>query len=94
MSASQAAKPKKAVTAEFPEYDYDDPSGAKSRLHEFQLLRQSAGLSEDDEDWLRAAGEVLANQTKALVAKWRAVTAAHPHSAEYPRRPDRRKDPR
>lgn len=94
---------KRAETAEFrkvaeeiPSYDYGEPSAAKSpiSMKEFALLKQSANFTEEDEDWLRTAGEVLANQTKKLVEKWRTVLAAHPHLARYSQRPDGQKDPR
>jgi hypothetical protein len=77
-------------------YDYGAPLAAKSPITaaELELLKQSAGFTAEDEHWLRAAGEILADQTAQLVEKWRAVIAAHPHLARYSLRPDGQKDPR
>jgi len=84
----------KMVANEIPGYDYGSPSVAKSPIttQELEHLRQSAGFSAEDERWLRVAGEVLSNQTKGLVEKWRAVIAAHPHLAKYSQRLDGQKD--
>src|SRR5437773_793776 len=59
---------------------------------EFELLEQSAAFSEDDKYWLSVAGEILEDQTKQLVAKWREVIAALPHLARYAQKPGGEKD--
>lgn len=77
-----------------PGYDYGSPNSAQSPIgtDEFELLKQSAGFTSEDEHWLRIAGEVLADRTKDLVGKWRDAIAAHPHLARYSLRPDGQKD--
>ncbi len=85
----------KFVAAEIPGYNYGSADVAKSPINprELEQLKQSTGLTEDDEQWLRRAGEILADQTQAVVEKWRAVISAHPHLAKYALRPDGQKDP-
>ena len=87
------AKPR-MVAPEIPGYNFGAPTVAKSPINEeeFERLRQSAGFTQEDEDWLRVAGEILAHQTKELVQKWRDVIAALPHLARYSKRPDGQKD--
>ncbi len=83
------------VADEIPGYDYGSPKAAKSPITTKRLeqLKQSSGFTKDDEHWLRVAGEVLVDQTKQLVEKWRAVISAHPHLTRYSQRPDGQKDP-
>ena len=85
----------KFVAPEIPGYNYGSAEVAPSPItpQELEQLKQSAGFTESDEQWLRRAAEVLAGQTKALVEQWRAVISAHPHLAEYSLRPDGQKDP-
>ena len=82
------------VADQIPGYDYGSPNVARSPIgeQEFEALKQSAGFTEDDEHWLRVAGETLADQTKELVGKWREVIAKHPHLARYSLRLDGQKD--
>lgn len=61
-------------------------------LQDLEELKQSACFTEYDEQWLRRAGEILADQTKAMVDQWRGVISAHPHLAKYSLRPDGQKD--
>jgi len=96
MNKAQVMEQMKMVAERIPGYDYGSPNLSKSPIstEEFELLKQSAGFSVEDEHWLRMAGEILADQTKALVGKWRDVIAAQPHLARYSQRPDGQKDPR
>ena len=96
MDASRAAEPPTIITGQIAGYDYGSPHVSQSPIsvEEFDLLKQSAGFTHDDERWLHAAGEVLKGQTKALVGKWRGVIAVHPHLAKYSLRPNGEKDPR
>ena len=61
--------------------------------NELKLLKQSVGMTEDDEHYLRVAGQVLSDRTEELVGKWRAVIAAHLHLARYSKRLDGQADP-
>jgi hypothetical protein len=45
-------------------------------LQEFEALKISAGFTEEDELYLRLAGEVLADQTELIVHQWRSVIIA------------------
>src|SRR5437016_225083 len=96
MSRSQTIESTKKVTKDIPGYDYGSPNAAKSPIstEELELLKQSAGLTKEDEHWLHMTGEALADQTKSLVEKWRAVISSHPHLARYSLRSDGGKDPR
>ena len=85
MSVSQAAKRNKILAQKSPENDSIERSPAKTLigLQGFELLRQSLDLTDDEEDWLRTAGEIFAKQTKAILEKWRAVIAVHEHLGRY-----------
>jgi len=95
MDAPRAAEDK-TNSAQIPGYDYGTPNVSKSPIsvEEFKLLKQSAGFTDDDQRWVRAAGDVLKDQGKALVGKWRSVIAAHPHLAKYSLQPNGEKDSR
>src|SRR5438067_1975335 len=74
------------LAAEYiPGYTYGTPETAKSPLSlaDFERLKQSAGFTEEDERYLRMAGEVLAERTKKLVDTWRTVISRIPHLARH-----------
>lgn len=52
-------------------------------LQELELLKQAVDLSAEDIAQLRRAGDVLEDQTAAVVGSWRAVIARNPHLARY-----------
>jgi len=52
-------------------------------LEELELLLRTVSLSDEDLRWLRRAGEVLADQTGAVVGAWREAIAENPHLACY-----------
>jgi hypothetical protein len=82
--------PKMQVAEQIPGYTYGTDAVVRSpvTLDELERLKQSVGWTEEDEYYRRLAGEVLADQTEALVQHWRAVIAAHPHLAQYSLSPD------
>ncbi len=86
---------KTKIAEDVPGYTYGQPGAARSPItpDELELLKQSVGLTGEDEHYLRAAGEVLSEQTEQLVERWRAVISAHPHLAKYSKRPDGQPDP-
>ena len=88
-NAKKALEPKKLSG-----YDYGTSKVGKSPIsvEEFGLMKLSAGFSADERHWLRVAGEALGDQAKALVEKWREITAAYPHLAKYSLKPDGEKD--
>jgi pimeloyl-ACP methyl ester carboxylesterase len=94
MNRSGSQSKVRMVANDIPGYDYGSLNVAKSpiTLKELEELKQSAGFTEEDERWLHLAGEILADQTDELVAKWRDIIAKHPHLAQYGRRLDGHKD--
>ena len=86
---------KTKVAENIPGYTYGQAGVAKSPIttEDLKLLKQSVGMTEEDERYLRVAGEALADQTAELVGRWRAIIAAHPHLARYSKRLDGQTDP-
>lgn len=86
---------KTKIAEDIPGYTYGKPGVARSPITPkgLELLKQSVGFTDEDERYLRTAGEVLAEQTEKLVERWRAVISAHPHLAQYSKRPDGQPDP-
>jgi Protoglobin len=80
----QAEAPRK-VAREIPGYTYGTPEAAKSPVSvaDLELLKKTVNFNEEDQKYLRMAGEVLADQTEEVVKKWRSVIAANPHLAQY-----------
>lgn len=85
MDVPRAIKSTSGISEKIPGYEYGSSNAARSPIstEEFELMKQSAGFTAEDQRWLRTAGDVLADQTKALVGKWRGVIAAHPFLAKY-----------
>ena len=96
MSLEGTSEKPRLVADHIPGYDYGSPTIAQSpvRTEELELLKRTAGFTAEDEQWLREAGNIMADQTKQLVEKWRAAIAAHPHLARYSQRPDGSSDVR
>jgi hypothetical protein len=72
-------------------YLFGDPAVAVSpvSLRELEDLKTSVGFTPDDERYLRLAGEVLADQTNALVRHWRVeIIGGIPNLARHSRTPD------
>lgn len=86
---------KTKIAEDIPGYTYGKPGVARSPITPkgLELLKQSVGFTDEDERYLRTAGEVLAEQTEKLVERWRAVISAHLHLAQYSKRPDGQPDP-
>jgi len=95
MDQSQTMEKPAMVANDIPGYDYGSATVARSPItvKELEQLKESTGFTREDERWLRAAGDVLKDQTKQLVEKWRGVISAHPHLAHYSQRLDGQKDP-
>jgi hypothetical protein len=67
-------------------YTYGDESVERSpiTMAELEKLKISVGFTAEDQRWLRMAGEVLADQTKAIVTRWRSeIIASIPHLARH-----------
>jgi len=79
------------VADEIPGYSYGDPGAAISvvTMQELELLKESVGFTEDDRTLLRLAGEVLADQTEAIVHHWRGKIIANiPNLSRHSRSPE------
>ncbi|MBB6143545.1 hypothetical protein HNQ77_001494 [Silvibacterium bohemicum] len=69
-------------------YTYGDESVEVSpvTMDELERLKVSVGFTDEDRQWLKAAGEVLADQVKAIVTRWRSeIIASIPHLARHSR---------
>lgn len=82
------------VANDIPGYTYGTPEAAKSpvSLPDLELLKKTVNFTDEDQRYLRMAGEVLADQTEEVVKKWRGVIAANPHLAQYSLGPDGKPD--
>ncbi len=72
----------KKVTEHIPGYSYGTGEVARSpvSMRELDDLKISAGFTEEDQRYLRLAGEVLADQTKQIVDHWRSgIITSIPH---------------
>src|SRR5881275_1807365 len=75
----------KTETTNIAGYEYGAEHLAHSpvSLEELEQLKQTATLTDADEAWLRRAGDVLADQTDAIINTWRGVIGKLPHLAYY-----------
>jgi hypothetical protein len=72
-------------------YSYGQPDVAKSpvSLRELEDLKASVGFTDEDQRWLRIAGEVLRDQTADIVHHWRSgIIAGIPNLARHSRTPE------
>src|SRR5271166_366535 len=79
------------VAEQIPGYSYGTPEVAKSpvSVRELDNLEISAGFTEEDQRYLRLAGDVLADQTKQIVDRWRGgIFAGIPSLAKHPSTPE------
>ena len=62
---SKQAQAKKVVSPNIPGYTYGGGEAASSPIsvRDLELLRQSVDFTDEDQRYLRLAGEVLADQT-------------------------------
>jgi hypothetical protein len=81
----------KTIADNIPGYSYGkkDLGASSITIKELEQLKVSAGFSEEDERYLRLAGEVLEDQTKQIVEHWRSrIIASIPHLAKHSRTPE------
>jgi hypothetical protein len=79
------------VADHIPGYTYGTAEVVVSpiTLRQLEDLKTSVGLSQEDEWYLRAAGEVLADQTAQIVEHWRGkIIASIPNLARHSRTPE------
>jgi Protoglobin len=76
---------------EIPGYTYGKPEVPTSpvSLRELEDLKVSVGLTNEDQRWLRMAGEVLRDQVTDVVHHWRdGIIASIPNLARHSRTPE------
>jgi hypothetical protein len=81
----------KTISQQIPGYSYGAADVPKSpvSMRELADLQISAGMTEEDQRFLRLAGEVLADQTSQIVEHWRAgIIASIPHLVRHSRTPE------
>ncbi|MCS7166769.1 MAG: protoglobin domain-containing protein [Gemmatales bacterium] len=68
------------TTAVIPGYNYGEATVARSplTLAELAELKQAVMFTEEDEKYLRMAGDVLADQVEQILDLWYGFVAAHP----------------
>ena len=79
------------LAADLPGYSYGAAEIARSSvsLEELAELKVSAGFTDEDERFLRVAGQVLGDQTEQIVHHWRSqIIAAIPNLARHSRTPE------
>ena len=71
--------------ADVPGYDYGAPTIARSPLNveDLDLLKQSILFTEEDEQYLRLAGDVLEDQVEDVLDVWYNFVASHPQLIYY-----------
>lgn len=82
--------PMKKVADHIPGYTFGEKSLPHSpiTLAELEELKKSAGLTSEDEHYLRMAGEVLGGQTRQIVDHWRGrIIGGIPNLARHSRDP-------
>jgi hypothetical protein len=81
----------KTISENIPGYSYGTDAVPRSPIsvQELQDLKTSAGFTNEDESYLRLAGEVLADQTEQVVRRWRnEIIASIPNLARHSRTPE------
>ena len=84
------------VAEQLPGYDYGTGDAAKSpvSLAELEQLKQAANFTKEDERYLHMAGEVVADQTQAIVETWRSAIARRSNLAQHSKDLDGKPIPR
>ncbi|MCS3920950.1 protoglobin domain-containing protein [Fervidibacter sacchari] len=77
-------------------YTYGTEQVAKSpvSLEDLALLKAATMFTDEDERYLRMAGEVLADQIDEILDLWYGWVGSHPHLVYYFSGPDSQPDPR
>lgn len=86
----------KKISDSIPGYTYGTPEvgGSEISVQDVASLKISAGFTDEDERYLRLAGEVLAEQTKQIVEHWRSgIIASIPNLARHSRTPEGQPNP-
>jgi hypothetical protein len=78
----------KKVADNIPGYYYGNSTVSESPVSpaDLEQLKTTVGMSAEDEQYLKLAGEVLADQTREIVQHWRTgIIASIPHLARHSR---------
>lgn len=81
----------KKVSKHIPGYSYGMAEVGRSpvSMRELDNLKISAGFTDEDQRYLRLAGEVLADQTRQIVDHWRSgIIAGIPNLSRHSRTPE------
>jgi hypothetical protein len=75
---------------EVPGYDFGASTVARSPLGggELDLLKRTVLFTEEDEEYLRLAGDVLEDQADEVLDLWYGFVGSHPHLIHYFSGPD------
>lgn len=66
-----------------PGYTFGSASPSPITEQDFALLKQTTLFGAEDERYLRLAGEVLSDQTEAILDVWYGFVGSHPHLLHY-----------
>jgi len=81
----------KRIAEDIPGYKYgmEDVAASPVSMKELEELKISAGLTAEDDRYLRLAGEVLGDQVEQVVHHWRSgIIASIPNLARHSRTPE------
>jgi Protoglobin len=77
------------IADRIPGYTFGEVAPSPITLEELEQLKRTVGFSEEDQRYLRQAGEVLKEQASAVVLHWRSqIIAGIPHLARHSRTPE------
>src|SRR3712207_8965060 len=73
-----------------PGYSFGAPTVVRSPLgsEDLDLLKQTVLFTEEDEEYLRLAGDVLEDQADEVLDLWYGFVGSHPHLVYYFSGPD------
>ncbi len=69
--------------AQIPGYDYGNVPPSPVLLQDLDLLKKTVLFTEEDERYLRLAGEVLEDQIEDILDLWYGFVGSHPHLLYY-----------
>ena len=64
-------------------YGKETVSRSPVSMEDLELLKKSVLFTEEDEKYLRMAGEVLADQVEEILDLWYGFVGSHPHLVYY-----------
>jgi Protoglobin len=84
------------TTTDIAGYSYGDTDVARSPVtsEDLELLKRSVLFAEEDERYLRMAGEVLSDQVEDVLDVWYGFVASHDHLVRYFAGSDGQPDPK